>query len=74
MDWRRGSVLLLLALASVLGTSAISRADVIGTCSCRSENCNDKWELRAASMTGLRAQCRAKSAGHGFLSRVHRAR
>jgi hypothetical protein len=69
----RGSILIVLAGLTLLGMPSIARADVSGICSCRSATCHGRWELRAANMTALRAECHAKVGDHGFLSKVHRS-
>jgi hypothetical protein len=74
MPWARGSIFIfLIGLTGVLAIPSISRADVSGTCSCRSATCHERWELRATNMTALRAECHAKVGDHGFLSKVHRS-
>jgi hypothetical protein len=50
----RGSALVfLLAFAGVVAASSMSRADVIGTCSCRSATCHGRWELKGANTAAL---------------------
>ena len=74
MPSARGSVFIfLVALIGVLAIPSIARANVSGICSCRSATCHGRWELRAANMTALRAECHAKVGDHGFLSKVHRS-
>jgi hypothetical protein len=75
MARRRGSVLaFLFALGVVLAIPSASRADVIGLCSCKSANCKTSSLIRAKNLTALRAQCHARLAGHGVVSRVRRPR
>jgi hypothetical protein len=75
MARRRGCVLAsLFALAVVLLIPSASRADVIGTCSCKSANCKTSSLIRAKDLTALRAQCHARLGGHGVVSRVRRPR
>jgi len=64
--------LVCLSLAGLLVASSPSYAEVLGTCSCKSDTCRGRWELRAANLKALRAQCRAKTDDRGLLSRVHR--
>jgi hypothetical protein len=70
---RDSALVLVLALVGVVGTTSMGRADVIGMCSCKSGTCQTS-KLNAKNLTALRAQCRAKSGGHGILSRVRRPR
>jgi hypothetical protein len=60
-----------LSLMSLFVSTSQSHADVIGTCSCKSDACHGRWELRAANMRGLRDQCIKHAGEHGLLSRVH---
>jgi hypothetical protein len=70
----RGSALVfLLAFAGVVAASSMSRADVIGTCSCRSATCHGRSELKGANTATLREECHAKVGDHGFLSKMHRS-
>jgi hypothetical protein len=67
MARRRGCVFaFLIALATVIGAPAPGRADVIGMC--------QNVKMTAKSLKALRAQCHAKSGGHGALSRIRRPR
>jgi hypothetical protein len=66
-------VALLFACGVVLAIPSAGKADVIGLCSYKSA-ANQSRELRAKNLLALRAQCHAKSAGHGTLSRVRRPR
>jgi hypothetical protein len=68
----RRFALVCLSSAVLLVASSSSRAEVAGTCSCKSDTCGGRWELRAANLKALRAQCRAKTDDRGLLSRVHR--
>jgi hypothetical protein len=72
MARRRGCVALF-ALAVLLAIPSAGRADVIGICSYKSAT-NQSRELRAKNLLALRAQCHAKSGGHGTLSRIRRPR
>jgi hypothetical protein len=75
MARRRGCVLAsLFALAVVLVIPSASRADVIGTCSCKAANCRTSSLIKAKNLTALRAQCHARLGGHGVVSRVRRPR
>jgi hypothetical protein len=72
MARRRGCVLAsLFALAFVLVIPSAGRADVIGICK---SAYHQSLELRAKNLLALRAQCHAKSGGHGTLSRARRPR
>jgi hypothetical protein len=68
----RRFALVCLSLAGLFVASSPSRAEVLGTCSCKTDTCRGRWELRAANLKALRTQCRAKTDDHGLLSRVHR--
>jgi hypothetical protein len=75
MARRRGCVLAsLFALTVVLVIPSASRADVIGTCSCKAANCRTSSLIKAKNLTALRAQCHARLGGHGVVSRVRRPR
>jgi hypothetical protein len=68
------TLVVLLAIGGVVGTSSIGRADVIGMCSCRSANCKTSSLIKAKNLTELRARCHARLGGHGVVSRVRRPR
>jgi hypothetical protein len=68
----RSLVLGCISLASLIAAAPQSYADWSGICSCKSEACHGRWELRAESMKGLHDQCTHRTGDHGFLSRVHR--
>jgi hypothetical protein len=72
MIMRRLLTLGFLSLATLITAGSQSHADWSGTCSCKSEACHGRWELRAESMKGLRDQCIRRTGDNGFLSRVHR--
>jgi hypothetical protein len=75
MARRRGCVLAsLFAFAVLMAIPSASRADVIGTCSCRTANCGTSSLIGAKSLAALRAQCHARLGGHGVVSRVRRPR
>jgi hypothetical protein len=61
-----------LSLISLFVSASQSHADVIGTCSCNSDACHGRWELKAANMRSLHDQCIKHAGEHGLLSRVHR--
>jgi hypothetical protein len=63
-----------LSLGALFGAVSMSRADVLGTCSCRSNACHGRWELKAENIRSLREQCITHAGAHGRLSRVHRPR
>jgi hypothetical protein len=63
-----------LSLGALFGAVSVSRADVLGTCSCGSNACRGRWELRAENIRSLREQCIMHAGPHGRLSRVHRQR
>jgi hypothetical protein len=72
MILRRFLVLGWLSLATLITAGSKSHADWSGICSCKSEACHGRWELRAESMKGLHDQCTRRTGDNGFLSRVHR--
>jgi hypothetical protein len=69
---RRAIALGCFSLGMVVAAASQSYAEWTGTCSCKSEGCHGRWQLRAASVEDLHHLCSRRTDEHGFLSRVHR--